>query len=89
MYGKLESLKVKNNGIVLKFERVKTMNFPSMPSSNAKNYLFLFNGDVKFGQLVMNMIGNANMEMVDSDPSDIFDFYLKEYFNVLTGARLV
>ncbi|MCB1159061.1 MAG: hypothetical protein H7A25_16575 [Leptospiraceae bacterium] len=85
MYGKLESLKVKNNGIVLKFERVKTMNFPSMPSSNAKNYLFLFNGDVKFGQLVMNMIGNANMEMVDSDPSDIFDFYLKEYFNVLTG----
>jgi hypothetical protein len=83
--GNISQIRNKNNFVILNFDNAFKLQVPQMPKENVSNFFFVFNGNVKFGQLFMDMIGTANMQMVDSDSKDPFDFYLKEYFKVLTS----
>jgi hypothetical protein len=47
------------------------------PPLAAKSYIYFRGGTVKFGKLFMVL---ADLETIDSDPSDPFDFYL-DYYN--------
>jgi hypothetical protein len=47
-----------------------------LPAPNAPNYLHVFGGNVRFVN-TFNVF--TNLQIVDADPSDLFDFYLAEY----------
>ena len=81
--GEIESLSVKGDNLLLKFTSKNKVSLPAMPSPGAKNYLFVSYGDLKFGKLIMV---DAALQMVDNDPKDLFDFYLKDYHRVLTSG---
>ena len=81
--GYVEKFELRDNDLLyLKFYNKKpSINFPPMPDPSVKNYLFICNGDVKFGKLMMR---HTILQMIDMDDKDWFDFYLIEYFNTLT-----
>lgn len=81
--GDIESMSIQGDNVLLKFQSNTRVQLPPPPRPNAANYLFVYKGDLKFGKLVMY---DAYLEMVDKDPSDIFDFYLKDYHRVLTSG---
>lgn len=47
-----------------------------MPAPNAPNYIHIYGGNVRF---VNTYDVFTNLQIVDADPSDLFDFYLNEY----------
>jgi hypothetical protein len=47
-----------------------------LPSPNAPNYIHILGGNVRF---VNTFSIFTNLQIVDADPTDLFDFYLAEY----------
>lgn len=74
--GFISDMRIQNDGLQLFFSSKTKVNFPPLPVSNVKNYLYLYQGDVKFGKLMMV---DARLQMVDLTQKDDFDFYLKKY----------
>lgn len=74
--GYISDMRVKKEGLQLFFSSKTRIQFPPLPVRNVKNYLFLYQGDVKFGKLMMV---DARLQMVDSSQKNDFDFYLKKY----------
>ncbi|MDX1958680.1 MAG: hypothetical protein SFU98_08915 [Leptospiraceae bacterium] len=81
--GKFSIIDVKNSKLHLVLSSDEIISFPSPPDSLAKNYLFLYKGEVKFGKLFMV---DANLQMIDTDETDNFDFFMPEYFKTLTSG---
>lgn len=46
------------------------------PSPTAKNYVYFGGGEIRFGKLTMH---DADLQLIDSDPKDPFDFYPARY----------
>ena len=46
------------------------------PSPRAANYIYFGGGDIRFGKLTMH---DADLQLIDSDPKDPFDFYPARY----------
>lgn len=46
------------------------------PSPAARNYVYFGGGDIRFGKLTMH---DADLQLIDSDPKDPFDFYPARY----------
>lgn len=46
------------------------------PSTSAKNYIYFSGGDITFGKLTMH---GADLQLIDTDPADPFDFYPEKY----------
>jgi hypothetical protein len=46
------------------------------PSPAARNYVYFAGGDIRFGKLTMH---DADLQLIDSDPKDPFDFYPARY----------
>ena len=82
--GYITKIKLGKNSLFLKFTNTFKLKFPPLPDKKAKNYLFLYKGDVKFGKLFMV---DARLQMVDNDPKDPFDFYLKNYSGPLSKGK--
>ncbi|HMV34272.1 MAG TPA: hypothetical protein PKW28_04765 [Turneriella sp.] len=74
--GFISDMRVQSNGLQLFFSSKTKVNFPPLPVKDVKNYLFLYQGDVKFGKLMMV---DARLQMVDMSQKNDFDFYLKKY----------
>jgi hypothetical protein len=74
--GFISDMRIQNDGLQLFFSSKTKVNFPPMPQKDVKNYLYLYQGDVKFGKLMMV---DARLQMVDSTQKNDFDFYLKKY----------
>lgn len=74
--GYISDMRVTNEGLQLFFSSKTKVNFPPLPVRNVKNYLYLYQGDVKFGKLMMV---DARLQMVDMSQQNDFDFYLKKY----------
>lgn len=74
--GFISDMRVHETGLQLFFSSNTKVNFPPLPVPNVKNYLYLYQGDVKFGKLMMV---DARLQMVDSSQKSDFDFYLKKY----------
>lgn len=54
---------------------------PSLPK--AKNYMYFRGGALSFGRLTM---ANSDLQIVDADPKDPFDFYLAQFSKQLTAG---
>jgi len=74
--GFISDMRVQNEGLQLFFSSKVKVNFPPLPVKDVKNYLYLYQGDVKFGKLMMV---DARLQMVDATQKSDFDFYLKKY----------
>jgi hypothetical protein len=46
------------------------------PSPTAGNYIYFGGGEIRFGKLTMH---DADLQLIDSDPKDAFDFYPSRY----------
>jgi hypothetical protein len=46
------------------------------PSAAARNYIYFGGGEIRFGKLTMH---DADLQLIDSDPKDPFDFYPSRY----------
>jgi hypothetical protein len=88
MAGDIAAVGIKDGKLHLTLGTGEKLNLPKPPVPNATNYLYLHKGDVKFGKLFMV---DANLQMIDKDPSDYLDFYMEDYFRTLTigGTALV
>jgi hypothetical protein len=54
---------------------------PSFPK--ARNYMFMSGGTLSFGKLTMN---GADLQIIDADPKDPFDFFLSQYAKQLVAG---
>jgi hypothetical protein len=54
---------------------------PSIPK--ARNYMFMSGGTLSFGKLTMN---GADLQIIDADPKDPFDFFLSQYAKQLVAG---
>jgi hypothetical protein len=48
----------------------------TLPLPSARNYLYFFGGSIRFGKLTMS---DADMQLIDADPSTPFDFFPAKY----------
>jgi len=48
----------------------------TLPLPRARNYIYFFGGSIRFGKLTMS---DADMQLIDADPRDPFDFYPARY----------
>jgi hypothetical protein len=55
----------------------------TLPDPSAKNYLYFHGGNVRFGKLTMS---DADLQLVDADPADWFDFYPNKYLAQLVAG---
>lgn len=55
----------------------------SPPFPKAKNYMFMSGGILSFGKLTMN---GADLQIIDADPKDPFDFFLSRYARQLVAG---
>jgi hypothetical protein len=55
----------------------------TVPREKGENYMFFRGGELKFGKLTMH---GTDLEIVDADPKDPFDFYLDHYNKQLVAG---
>jgi hypothetical protein len=48
----------------------------TLPWPRARNYLYFYGGSIRFGKLTMS---DADMQLIDADPTDPFDFFPARY----------
>lgn len=83
--GRIASLEITNGLLHLTLDNNRYVQPPQMPNPVAKNFLFLFNGEMKFAKLVMI---DTSLQLIDRDDSDVFDFYLEKYLAVLSNGGI-
>lgn len=77
---------VKNNCIDLKGGEEKPSEVKySLLATEAKNYIYIFQGSVIFGKL---LVSDGRTQLVDTMPSDYLDFYLKKYLLQLSRSEI-
>jgi hypothetical protein len=83
--GKLTALKLENGEIHLVFGSAdgKTGVDQVKETCGAKNYLHFRGGSVRFGRLTMT---DTDLELMDSDPQDSFDFSIDHYNEQLVAG---
>jgi hypothetical protein len=86
--GKVRAVRIEGDRVVLTFgpppdENPQVAGWPEPPDPAAENFQFLYGGVVRFGQLFM--VG-TDMQIVDADPSDPFDFYIDLYESQLVAG---
>jgi hypothetical protein len=75
--GEVTEARVERNEVVLTFGRAEDAHPPEeMPRPDAPNYMFFRGGTMRFGRLFMI---RSDMQIVDGDPSDSFNFDLAHY----------
>jgi hypothetical protein len=55
----------------------------TLPVPSARNYLYFFGGSIRFGKLTMS---DADMQLIDADPRDPFDFFPAHYEDQLVAG---
>jgi hypothetical protein len=79
--GRLSAVRIANGEMVQVFGREDVQ--PESPPEAARNFVFFHGGTLQFGKLLMM---GADMEAIDTDPSDDFDFYLDYYTSQLVAG---
>jgi hypothetical protein len=79
--GKLTSVRIEGDALVQTFGAADAK--LSAPSTQAQNYIYFRGGKMKFGKLTMD---DVDLELIDTDPSDAFDFSLTHYQQQLDGG---
>ena len=76
--GRLAKVSVSGNTLVQVFDDASNGR-PSklvLPSPSSPNYVYFGGGDIRFGKLTMH---DADLQLIDSDPKDPFDFFPAKY----------
>jgi hypothetical protein len=82
--GQVTSVRLERNEVILVFGGAAPARPPAkMPRPDATSYMYYRGGTMRFGQLYMI---RANMQIVDADPSDPFDFDLAQYAKQLVAG---
>jgi hypothetical protein len=84
--GRLTSIRVEDDEIVQVFgsrEQADKIGPITPPDTRAPNYMFYRGGTLRFGKLLML---DADLQIVDMDPSDPFKFYLDQYLDQLVAG---
>jgi hypothetical protein len=55
----------------------------TLPEPSARNYVYFHGGTVRFGKLTMT---DADLQLVDADPRDPFDFFPNRYLSQLVAG---
>ena len=71
--------------VTLTFSDPRRIQFPALPVPESKSGLYIYQGDVKFGKLRMI---DTRLQMVDTDPSDRFDFFARNYHQQLIRSDI-
>ena len=75
--GRLAKVTVEGNRLVQIFDDGGGAPPPlTKPSPAATNYIYFGGGEIRFGKLTMH---DADLQLIDSDPKDAFDFYPARY----------
>jgi len=78
LYGKLTSVAIRGNDIVLQYGKPETPEF-KIPG----NYMAYRGAQLRFGKLTMT---DTDLTLLDLDPQDPFDFYLEHYQDQLVAG---
>jgi hypothetical protein len=77
MEGRLLRVAVQGNRLVQTFGDGKSrLTALKLPSPSARNYVYFGGGTITFGKLTMH---DADLQLIDADPSDPFDFFPARY----------
>jgi hypothetical protein len=79
--GKLVSVRIEGQELVQDFGKPAKEVAP--PSFQAPNYIYFRGGRMRFGKLTME---DVDLELVDKDPSNYFDFSLAHYHDQLVAG---
>ncbi|HEX9163682.1 MAG TPA: hypothetical protein VF980_18385 [Thermoanaerobaculia bacterium] len=74
--GRLASVTVEGNELMQVFDDGSHPAPLQPPEPDVKNYMYFRNGTLRMGKLFMV---TADMQVIDTDPSDPFDFFIEEY----------
>jgi hypothetical protein len=76
--GRLTRVAVQGNKLIQTFDDPSNGRPASLtlPSPAAPNYVYFGGGDIRFGKLTMH---DADLQLIDSDPRDAFDFFPARY----------
>ena len=76
--GRLTRVAVAGNKLIQTFDDPSNGRPASLtlPSPGAPNYVYFGGGDIRFGKLTMH---DADLQLIDSDPRDPFDFFPARY----------
>lgn len=75
--GRVKKVEVSDTAVVNVFRSERARVEPLRPPDpDARNYMFYRGGSLRFGKLTM---ADADLMIVDADPSDPFDFFLDQY----------
>jgi hypothetical protein len=55
----------------------------TLPDPSARNYVYFHGGNIRFGKLTMT---GADLQLVDADPRDPFDFFPEKYLGQLVAG---
>jgi len=83
MTGRLTAVRLEGNRIVQVFGRGVGPRPAAPPGGAGRNYLYFHGGTLRFGKLTMH---DTDMQLIDADPSDPFDFSPPEYVVQLTAG---
>jgi hypothetical protein len=83
--GRLAKVAVQGRRLVQTFEDGSRGRPPRLtpPSPSARNYIYFGGGDITFGKLTMHQ---ADLQLIDLDPRDAFDFYPARYNGQLVAG---
>jgi hypothetical protein len=83
MTGRLTAVRLEDQRIVQVFGRGPGPRPAAPPEGAARNYLYFHGGTLRFGKLTMQ---DTDMQLIDADPSDPFDFSPPAYVVQLTAG---
>jgi len=79
----LVDVKVEGDELMQFYDAGKHAADLQLPDAQEKNYMYFRGGSIRMGKLLMP---DADMEVIDTDPSDAFDFYLDRYNEQLVAG---
>ena len=83
--GRVKAVSIKGEQLVL--SAVGPATPPAKPARRpdpaARNFMYFYGGSITFGKLTMK---DADMQLVDPDPRDAFDFFPARYFGQLVAG---
>ena len=81
--GRVAAVRVTDDRMILQFGATAAATPPAVPDSDATNYIWFHKGRIRFGRLTMN---DADLQLIDADPADPFDFYSERYNDQLVAG---
>lgn len=83
--GRLQSVSIASNHVAMHLvgAAIPTGRPATLPLPSARNYIYFYGGAIRLGKLTM---ANADMQLIDADPKDPFDFSPSHYQKQLVAG---